>query len=151
MSDIIAMYDLDPQTMVKQFISKFQPSTDPELWLRLAVEEKKEIEEAIANLLKEFTDLAYILHGCQIVGVSDEAIQEACGPFSELTEDLLDVVPEETLREAFVRVHESNMSKLQPDGSVKRREDGKVLKGVNYREPRLMDLVLDGVTNPIIN
>jgi len=29
----------------------------------------------------------------------------------------------------------SNMSKLMPDGSVKRREDGKVLKGPNYFKP----------------
>ena len=33
-------------------------------------------------------------------------------------------------------IHESNMSKLQADGTVKRREsDGKVLKGENYKTP----------------
>lgn len=38
--------------------------------------------------------------------------------------------------EAFRLVHESNMSKLE-DGKVLRRDDGKVLKGKNYKEPDL--------------
>lgn len=44
-------------------------------------------------------------------------------------------------REAFIRVHESNMSKLGTDGKPIRRDDGKVLKGPNYKEPDLSDLV----------
>lgn len=32
-------------------------------------------------------------------------------------------------------VDASNMSKLMPDGTVKRREDGKILKGTNYFKP----------------
>lgn len=43
--------------------------------------------------------------------------------------------------EAFKRVHESNMSKLGDDGFPIRRHDGKVLKGPNYKEPNLTDLV----------
>jgi len=43
--------------------------------------------------------------------------------------------------EAFKRVHESNMSKLGEDGKPIYREDGKVLKGPNYKEPDLGDLV----------
>ncbi|WRS29804.1 phosphoribosyl-ATP diphosphatase [Actinomycetaceae bacterium MB13-C1-2] len=35
----------------------------------------------------------------------------------------------------LAEVHSSNLSKLMPDGSVKRREDGKVLKGPNFRQP----------------
>ena len=45
------------------------------------------------------------------------------------------------LDEALRRVHVSNMSKLV-DGKPVRREDGKVLKGPNYRQPNLLDLVL---------
>ena len=41
----------------------------------------------------------------------------------------------------FVEVHRSNMSKLDPDGRVVRRADGKVLKGPSYRPPVLDDLV----------
>lgn len=41
------------------------------------------------------------------------------------------------LEEVFYEVHKSNMSKLGPDGEVLRREDGKILKGINYKEPDL--------------
>ena len=44
--------------------------------------------------------------------------------------------------EALQRVFESNMSKLGPDGNPIYREDGKVLKGPNYKEPDLIDLVV---------
>ena len=45
------------------------------------------------------------------------------------------------LDEAMHRVHESNMSKLDEDGNPIYREDGKVLKGPNYKPPNLADLV----------
>lgn len=41
--------------------------------------------------------------------------------------------------EAWRRVHESNMSKLT-DGKLLKREDGKVLKGLNYKEPDMSGL-----------
>jgi len=41
---------------------------------------------------------------------------------------------------AFNRVHLSNLSKLDDSGQPIRREDGKVLKGPNYRPPYLEDL-----------
>lgn len=45
------------------------------------------------------------------------------------------------LQTAHNRVHASNMSKLGEDGKPIRREDGKILKGPNYFEPSLIDLV----------
>ena len=45
------------------------------------------------------------------------------------------------LDEAMHRVHESNMSKLDENGNPIYREDGKVLKGPNYKPPNLADLV----------
>ena len=44
------------------------------------------------------------------------------------------------LDEALDRVHKSNMSKLGEDGKPIYREDGKVLKGPNYKPPNLEDL-----------
>lgn len=41
---------------------------------------------------------------------------------------------------ALDRTHHSNMSKLV-DGKPLKREDGKVLKGPNYKPPTLIDLV----------
>ena len=45
------------------------------------------------------------------------------------------------IQSAYNRVHASNMSKLGEDGKPIRREDGKILKGPNYYEPSLIDLV----------
>ena len=41
----------------------------------------------------------------------------------------------------FDEVHRSNMSKLDEDGKPIYREDGKVMKGPNYRPPNLYDTV----------
>lgn len=73
---------------------------------------------ARAHLLKELCDLQYVLDGFFV----------AFG---------LSKLP------AFNRVHASNMSKLGEDGKPIVREDGKVLKGPNYFEPDLSDLVED--------
>lgn len=43
--------------------------------------------------------------------------------------------------EAVRRVHASNMSKNGPDGKPIKDENGKVLKGPNYKAPDLSDLV----------
>ena len=45
------------------------------------------------------------------------------------------------LDEALDRVHRSNLSKLDDDNKPIYREDGKVLKGPNYKPPNLKDLV----------
>ncbi len=70
------------------------------------------------NLLKEGADLLYVLLGTFVsLGLGDQLI------------------------EAFKRTHESNMSKLGEDGKPIYRDDGKVLKGPNYKAPDLGDLV----------
>ena len=45
------------------------------------------------------------------------------------------------LDRALERIHESNLSKLDEDGKPIKREDGKVLKGPNYKTPTLNDLI----------
>lgn len=77
---------------------------------------EEEFKRVKAALLKELCDLQYVLSGFAVTfGLP--------------------------LDEAFKRVHESNMSKLGPDGKPIYREDGKVLKGPNYKKPDLSDLV----------
>ena len=44
------------------------------------------------------------------------------------------------LDEALDRVHQSNLSKLDEEGNPIYRDDGKVLKGPNYKPPTLEDL-----------
>jgi NTP pyrophosphatase (non-canonical NTP hydrolase) len=62
------------------------------------------------SLAKELSDLIYVIYGTALVFDID-----------------LDI--------AFEQVHLSNMSKLDENGEVIRRDDGKVLKGTNYFEP----------------
>ena len=45
------------------------------------------------------------------------------------------------LDDCFHEVHSSNMTKLGADGRPLYREDGKVMKGPNYREPDLTKFV----------
>lgn len=73
-------------------------------------------KRAREHLLKELADLVYV---CQQMA--------ACFGWD--------------LQTAYNRVHASNMSKLGEDGKPIRREDGKILKGPNYFEPSLIDLV----------
>ena len=93
----------------------------------LIVEEFKEFLEAEGMLfrkndtieseaLKELADLIYV-----------------CYQYAENMGWFLD--------EALDRVHQSNMSKLGEDGKPIYREDGKVLKGPNYKPPDLSDLL----------
>jgi predicted HAD superfamily Cof-like phosphohydrolase len=93
----------------------------------LIVEEFKEFLEADGMMfrhghnvqeecLKELADLIYV-----------------CYQYAENMNWFLD--------EALNRVHLSNMSKLGEDGKPIRREDGKILKGPNYKPPDLSDLI----------
>ena len=85
---------------------------------KLIIEELNEFTDATdkENLLKELADLLYVIYGyAATYGLP--------------------------IDEAFKRVHESNMSKLGDDGKPLYREDGKVLKGPNYKQADLGDLV----------
>lgn len=66
----------------------------------------------LVNLAQELADILYVVYGAAL----------------EYGIPLDDVVAE---------VHRANMSKLDSDGSVLRREDGKVLKGPNYSPPNV--------------
>jgi len=115
----------DTMDYVRDFAEKFDvtipaspgfPSKEI-ITLRLAVleEELDEVKRAIkerdlVNLLKELSDLQYVLDGAYL----------AFG---------LDRLKIPAMRE----VHKSNLSKLGPNGEVIRREDGKILKGKDYQ------------------
>jgi predicted HAD superfamily Cof-like phosphohydrolase len=82
----------------------------------LDLAEDLENKELRAHLLKELADLVYVCNQMAAAFGWD-------------------------LQVAHNRVHASNMSKLDGDGNPVYREDGKILKGPNYFEPNLMDLV----------
>ena len=115
----------------------------------LIVEEFKEFLEADGFLfkhgqnhqeecLKELADLVYV---CYQYGANHQAeclkeladLVYVCYQYAENMHWFLD--------EALNRVHESNMSKLGEDGKPIYRDDGKVLKGPNYKPPDLSDLI----------
>jgi NTP pyrophosphatase (non-canonical NTP hydrolase) len=88
-----------------------------ELRKKLLREELDELCEAIDSfdpeqIAKEGSDLVYVVFG---------TMQR----------------PQIRLEVAIEEVHKSNMSKIGPDGKFVEREDGKVLKGPNYRPPDL--------------
>lgn len=127
---------------VKKFHDAMEiPQSNPsvrdalELRLRLIWEEYSEVLEAAGympdlevgfrpsgvrtdevNLLKELADLDYVVAGTAVTFGWD-------------------------FNEAGRRVHQSNMSKLGDGGHPIRRNDGKVMKGPNYKAPDLSDLV----------
>jgi hypothetical protein len=75
------------------------------------------IEYSAKDELKELTDLVYVLGGYALAKGWD-------------------------LDEALKRVHANNVGRMfQPDGSILRREDGKILKNPNYKKVDLSDLV----------
>ena len=118
-------------TQAKEFRKKYNLKSDATTLTRkyqkdLIIEEFKEFIEAEGMLfrhgrnfkeecLKELADLVYV-----------------CYQYAENMGWFLD--------EALDRVHKSNMSKLDEDGKPIYREDGKVLKGPNYKPPNLEDL-----------
>jgi len=86
-----------------------------ELRLDLIQEEFEELQEAIDNkdmveVADALTDLLYVIYGAgHAFGID--------------------------LDECFLEVHESNMSKLGPDGRAIRLDDGKILKSENFFAP----------------
>jgi predicted HAD superfamily Cof-like phosphohydrolase len=150
--------------MLQEFIKTFQASLDPRVWITFVDEETEETLEALDNLqkeysqttkeqlLKEASDLMYVQIGFNLVSVGAEQLglfsdQEHAELMTKITkasqvyENAIKALGDVNLFEAFRRVHLSNMSKLGEDGFPIRREDGKILKGPNYVEPKLGDLV----------
>ena len=100
------------------------PPTEGELVLRtdLIWEEWNEVQDELIpfnsisidkkKLAKELADLLYVVYGTAIsFGIDIDRV--------------------------FEEVHKSNMSKLGDDGKPVHRDDGKVMKGPNYRLPDL--------------
>lgn len=128
------------EQMVMEFITKFEANRDPQFWAKLIEEESLEVSEAFGNLMKEMSDLLYVVNGYYLCGGSEDAEgSHAMGTAMKIAH-WIDGVPYEVREEAFRRVHKSNMSKLGDDGKPVRREDGKILKGPNYAPPDMSDI-----------
>jgi len=149
---------------LREFIKTFEASLDPRLWMKLVKEETLELAEELAGVtwhakkinrakvLKEATDLMYVTVGFNLVAsgpeqlglFSDREHQEMMTTLQESTvlhEQAIAYLGDVNYIEAFRRVHNSNMSKLDDDGNPIKRKDGKIMKSSNYKEPKLDDLV----------
>lgn len=136
------------KALVNEFQTAFDTPKDRELWLKLIDEEAGEVLEAAQNLLKETCDLVYVMIGLSNMDKPDvdhiEVPPEVGHKLSfalQYVFAMQDLLPEGGFADAFNRVHLSNMSKLGEDGKPIRREDGKTLKGPNYKPPILEDLI----------
>jgi len=139
---------MDRVALVRDFMDKFQSDRNPDLWLKLCEEESKELMDAMAAVVKEACDLAYVLAGLHVsCGEDDEKTEwyikrtPAINQIIDIAEAVFEAVDDELFDDAFCEVHLSNMSKLGEDGKPVKREDGKVLKGPNYR-PADIDAVI---------
>ena len=109
-----------PAAMVDQFYKTAGFDPDPVTSGTLIGEEYEEwlVEpQRSVGELKELADLVYVIYGyAQSLGYD--------------------------LDEALYRVHSNNLGRMyQPDGTIKRREDGKVIKNPDYPKVDLRDLI----------
>jgi len=108
--------------MVEEFATVTEQDGSPKLYLTLIEEEYKEWQDEIGcgtptRELKELADLVYVTFGyARAMGYD--------------------------LETAVKRVHENNLGRcVQPDGTIQRRVDGKIIKNDNYKKVYLGDLV----------
>lgn len=93
------------------------------LRIELLKEEVKELEDAfkandLVEVLDAFVDIDYILKG----GVNECGLQDS-------------------VEEAFLLVHENNMTKVGEDGKVVKDKNGKILKPLNFQKVILNHLI----------
>jgi len=120
-----------PLQMVREFAKRMEQPLDQEWYRDMILENlrfnfiQEEFDELALesntgtdpeNMLKEIADLVYVLYGYAATYGWD-------------------------LDKAVRRVHLSNMSKLALDGKPIKNAQGKVIKGPNYKKPKLTDLV----------
>lgn len=103
--------------LLNQDTPQFPSDEQRKLRMKLLQEEfheylESEFDNDLINIGKELADIVYIALGTAVAyGI----------PMDEI----------------FDEVHRSNMDKLGPDGKVRRREDGKVLKPEGWKPPNI--------------
>ena len=126
---MISQDDIDamtPTEMVKEYAETANQTADKDMSINLVWEEALEWYDEVCDLkdphnpvaeLKELADLMYVGYGrARDMGYD--------------------------LEEAIIRVHKNNMGRMkQPDGTIKFRADGKVMKNKSYPKVDLHDLI----------
>lgn len=121
--------------------------------LREAYQEKVISDENMHQIFKETADVLYVIahfYNTMPVYAPELISTERNQKIQKILDDATDIVstvsqklhiPLPLIIEAFIRVHKSNMSKLDNNGNPVRRDDGKIMKGPNYSPPNLTDIV----------
>lgn len=113
--------NMTPMSMVKEFARETGQNPQPHLYATLIAEEADEWRseyqrDTKEEQLKELADLVYVIYGFANAKGWD-------------------------LDEAIRRVHVNNVGRcIQPDGTIHRREDGKIIKNPEYPAVNLNDL-----------
>ena len=108
-----------PTEMVEEYAKTSGQKPDAGLYAELITEEFEEWVREFSPVpeLKELADLLYVIYGYANARGWD-------------------------VEEALRRVHNNNMRRMyQPDGTIKRRADGKIEKNKDYPKVDLSDLV----------
>ena len=116
---------------VKEFQEAFGQTPSIHRRVKLIKEEYKELMEAIPLSLVFSYSSVEPMPSDKIKKEAGDLLYVVTGIFVDYGWDM-DAI--------FDKVHESNMSKLGDDGKPIYREDGKVLKSSNYKEPDLSGL-----------
>lgn len=115
----------DAAVMLDEFHTTFDyvRAAEPSLRVTLHTEEHKELvtaleSEGLDQIARELADVVYVAYGSAwSLGIDLDA--------------------------AIAEVHASNMSKLDDEGKPIYREDGKVMKGPNFRKPDMSAAIAD--------
>lgn len=113
---------MTPMSMVEEYQKLVKQEPSAGLYAGLIDEEYREWSDAYyfagnqQEIMKELADLVYVVYGFAYAKGWD-------------------------LDEAVRRVHENNIGRMkQPDGTILRREDGKIIKNKDYPKVNLEDL-----------
>ena len=112
-------------------VEEFMTAFDQDVQKKASMPDRKTAMLRLKLILEEYEELETAVEEQHLVGIADaltDILYVTYGAGHAFGIDL---------DECFEEVHESNMSKLGPDGKPIYRDDGKVMKGENYSPPDL--------------
>ena len=116
-------------------VEEFMTAFDQDVQKKASMPDRKTAMLRLKLILEEYEELETAVEEQYLVGIADaltDILYVTYGAGHAFGIDL---------DECFEEVHESNMSKLGPDGKPIYRDDGKVMKGPDYVEPDLRKII----------
>ncbi len=157
-----------PQKLVQEFHSVYQMPDRLRDGLPSSLDTDR-LKMRMALIAEEVSELYAAVYGVaageQVAKATEQAPDDGNRDLVETADALADLVYVVygmalelgiDLDTVLAEVQSSNLSKLMPDGSVRRREDGKILKGPNFKEPDIAAVIAnrdealeDGTEGPL--